>query len=74
MSKTKKVPKIALIGAGKMGEGIIAGLLKSGVYTPEQIRAYEILPDRVKYITKTYKVECLADAKKAVAFADGLFS
>jgi pyrroline-5-carboxylate reductase len=70
LSKPKKVPKVAIIGAGKMGEGIIAGLLKSGVYSPDQIRAYEILEDRVKYITKTYKVECLNDAKKAATFAD----
>jgi len=70
LSKPKKMPKVALIGAGKMGEGIIAGLLKSGVYSPEQIRAYEILEDRAKYITKTYKVECLSDIKKTVAFAD----
>jgi len=64
------MPKVAIIGAGKMGEGIIAGLLKSGVYSPEQIRAYEIIEDRAKYITKTYKIECLTDAKKAVTFAD----
>ena len=70
LSKSKSIPKVAIIGAGKMGEGIIAGLLKSGVYNVEQIRAYEILKDRAKYITKTYKVECLSDAKKAVAFAD----
>src|SRR3989337_4217760 len=70
MSKTKKVAKVTIIGAGKMGEGIIAGLLKSGVYNPEQIRAYEILEDRVKYIAKAYKIECLSDVKKAVAFAD----
>jgi len=70
LSKGKKTPKVAIIGAGKMGEGIIAGLLKSGVYTPEQIRAYEIIEDRAKYITRTYKVECLTDPKKAVAFAD----
>jgi len=70
MSKPKKTTKVAIIGAGKMGEGIIAGLLKSGVYGPEQIRAYEILEDRAKYITKKYKVECLSDAKKAVTFAD----
>jgi len=70
VSKPKKTPKVALIGAGKMGEGIVAGLLKSGVYSPDQIKAYEILADRVKYITKTYKVECLSDVKKAVAFAD----
>lgn len=70
MSKPRKMPRIALIGAGKMGEGIIAGLLKSGVYTPEQIHAYEILEDRVKYITKTYKIECVSDVKKAAIFGD----
>jgi len=70
LNKQKKVPKVAVIGAGKMGEGIIAGLLKSGVYSPEQIQAYEILADRIKYITKTYKIECVSDAKKAAAFAD----
>jgi len=64
------MPRIALIGAGKMGEGIIAGLLKSGVYNPEQIRAYEILEDRVKYITKTYKIDCVSDVKKAAIFGD----
>jgi len=68
--KTARVPKVAVIGAGKMGEGIIAGLLKSGVYSPQDIRAYEILEDRCKYITKTYKVECISDVKKAVEFAD----
>jgi pyrroline-5-carboxylate reductase len=70
LSKSKKMPKVALIGAGKMGEGIIAGLLKSGSYSPEQIKAYEILENRAKYMTKTYKIECLSDAKKAAAFAD----
>jgi len=68
--KTAKVPKIAIIGAGKMGEGIIAGLLKSGVYSSQDIKAYEILENRCKYITQTYKVECPSDVKKAVAFAD----
>lgn len=70
MAKPKKMPKVAIIGAGKMGEGIIAGLLKSSVYAPEQIRAYEIISDRAKYISKKYKVECVSDVKKAVAFAD----
>jgi pyrroline-5-carboxylate reductase len=70
MSKTKSIAKVALVGAGKMGEGIIAGLLKSGHYAPEQIKAYEIISDRVKYMTKKYKIECVSDAKKAVAFAD----
>jgi pyrroline-5-carboxylate reductase len=64
------VPKVALIGAGKMGEGIVSGLLKSGLYSPEQIKAYEIIEERAKYVTKTYKIECLSDPKKAVTFAD----
>jgi len=68
--KTVKVSKIAIIGAGKMGEGIIIGLLKSGVYSPQDIKAYEILENRCKYITQTYKVECPSDVKKAVAFGD----
>lgn len=70
LSKSKKVPRVAVIGAGKMGEGIIAGLLKSGVYSPERICAYEILEARAKYVSKTYKIECVSDVKKAVAFGD----
>jgi pyrroline-5-carboxylate reductase len=70
LSKLKKMPKIALIGAGKMGEGIISGLLKSGVYRPDDIKAYEIIEKRCQYITQTYKVECLNDVKRATAFAD----
>jgi len=72
LSKTKKsaeVPKVAIIGAGKMGEAIIGGLLKSGVYKPEDIRAFEIIESRCKYITKTYGVKCLRDVKEAVNFA-----
>ena len=64
------MPKLALIGAGKMGEGIISGLIKSGVYNPEDIRAYEILEKRCQYITQTYKVECLSEVKGAAAVAE----
>jgi pyrroline-5-carboxylate reductase len=70
LSKPKEVPRIALIGAGKMGEGIIAGLLKSGLYRPDDIKAYEIIEKRCQYILQTYKVECLREVKKAVTFAD----
>jgi pyrroline-5-carboxylate reductase len=62
--------KVALIGAGKMGEAIIAGLLKSGVYTSEDIMAQEIIETRRKYIQQTYKIECIDDVKKVVSFAD----
>jgi pyrroline-5-carboxylate reductase len=70
LTTPKKVPKIAVIGAGNMGKSIIAGLLKSGVYHPDDIKVHEIIEKSCEYITKTYKVECLKDVKKAVEFAD----
>jgi len=70
LSKARKVPKIAIIGAGKMGEAIVSGLLKSGVYRPQDIQAFEIIESRRKYVTQTYKVECLDDVKKAATFGD----
>ncbi|MCZ2856326.1 MAG: pyrroline-5-carboxylate reductase [Candidatus Bathyarchaeota archaeon] len=63
-------PKVAIIGAGKMGEAIIAGLLKSGKYSPKDIQAVEVAESRRKFINETYKVECFSDAKKAVKFGD----
>ncbi|UCE44208.1 MAG: pyrroline-5-carboxylate reductase, partial [Candidatus Bathyarchaeota archaeon] len=66
----KETPKIAVIGAGKMGEAIIAGLLKSGAYSPKEIQAIEIVQGRQEYITQTYSVKCHDKIKKAVAFGD----
>jgi pyrroline-5-carboxylate reductase len=63
-------PKVAVVGAGKMGEAIISGLLKSGVYNPKDIQAVEIIESRQKYITQTYNVKCHDNTKKAVAFGD----
>lgn len=63
-------PKVAIIGAGKMGEAIIVGLLKSGEYSPEEIQAVEVVESRRQYISQTYKVQCFSDAKRAVDFGD----
>jgi len=65
-----KNPKIAIIGAGKMGEAIISGLLKSGAYTPDDIMAIEVIESRREYITQTYNVKCHNKTGKAVAFGD----
>jgi len=70
LNKPEKVPKISLIGAGKIGEGIIKGLLKSGAYRQNDIKAYDIIEKRCQYITHTYNVECSSDVKNAVAFGD----
>ena len=65
----RKAPKVAVIGAGNMGEAIIAGLLKSGLFQAKDVRVVEVLEPRRKYISETYGVECV-DIRKAVAFAD----
>ena len=66
----KNRPKLAVIGAGKMGEGIISGFLKSGEYKPKDIQAFEVLESRSEYITQTYDVKCAGQAKDAASFAD----
>lgn len=65
-----KKPKVVIIGAGKMGEAIIAGLLKSGEYSPKDIQVVEVAESRRQYISETYKVKGYGDAKRAVDFAD----
>ena len=65
-----KLSKVAVIGAGKMGEAIISGLLKSGMYDSKAIQAIEIIESRQRYITQTYQVKCHDEMKKAVAFGD----
>lgn len=67
---SENMPKVAIIGAGKMGESIISGLLKSGKYHPQDIKAFEIIESRRKYISQTYNVECVEEAEKAASFAD----
>lgn len=64
--------KVSIIGTGKMGEAIISGLLKSGVYNPQYIQAAEIIENRRKYITQNYNVECHKEGKEVVAFSDVL--
>jgi pyrroline-5-carboxylate reductase len=66
----KNKPKLAIIGAGKMGEAMIAGFLKSGKYEPKDIQIFEIIEDRRKYMNQTYNVTPVNDAKGAASFAD----
>jgi len=48
-------PKVAIIGAGKMGEAIMAGLLKSGEYSSKGIQAVEVVESRANISTKPMK-------------------
>lgn len=49
--------KIAVIGAGNMGEILIRGLLLGGVVSKEQTLVAEIHPERNSFISETYQIE-----------------
>jgi len=66
----KSTPKLAVIGAGKMGEAMISGFLKSGKYKPQDIQIVEVIETRRRYMTQTYHVNSANDVKDAASFAD----
>ncbi len=47
---------LAIIGAGKMAEAIIQGLLKKKVYATHDIIATDISADRLQYMANTYGI------------------
>ena len=49
--------RIGFLGAGKMGEAILAALIRGGLYAPGQILACEALPERRHAIRRRHRVE-----------------
>jgi len=62
--------KIAFIGAGFMGEAIIAALLKQKSARPSEIYACDIDSTRLTAVGKKYKVNCASDVSKAIGNSD----
>jgi len=65
-----KNKKIAFIGAGKMAEALIKGLVSSKVIPPKKIYASDVLSKRLKLVKSRYKVNTLSSNEKAVKAAD----
>jgi pyrroline-5-carboxylate reductase len=63
-------PVVAIIGAGVMGEAIIAGLLNKKVTVPGQIRTSDPLQDRRQELLEKYAVVPAPDNPAAVADAE----
>jgi pyrroline-5-carboxylate reductase len=57
---------IAVIGAGIMGEAIIAGLLNKKIATPDQINISDPLKDRLEELKKQYGVNTFTENLPAV--------
>lgn len=61
--------RIAVIGAGVMGEAMISGMLRQGLVPPEQIMATELREERRAEIAARYGVQVTSDNVAAVHWA-----
>lgn len=57
---------ITVVGGGRMGEAIVAGLLKSGVVAANSITIAEPNAERRETLTASLGVTCVTDAEKAL--------
>ncbi|HEX2057674.1 MAG TPA: pyrroline-5-carboxylate reductase [Actinomycetota bacterium] len=62
--------KLAVLGAGKMGEALIAGLVASGWRKPEDIVATARSPERLEVLAASYSVQTTTSNPEAVAGAE----
>ena len=62
--------KIAVIGAGNMGEALLGGLLKSELTLPQNILATDVRAYRLEEIREKWNVGITSDNRQAVDFAD----
>ncbi len=65
-----RVKKLALIGAGKLGEGLLSGLLGSQLIPPNRVEVTVAHADRADYLAEKYSVKAHTSNARAVAGAD----
>ncbi len=61
---------LAIVGGGRMGEAIAAGLAASGVFDASAIVIAEPIPERRQALTFAHGVRCVETAPEAAAEAD----
>src|SRR5260221_4116287 len=62
--------KITFMGAGKMGEAMLRGLLKAGLAKPADLSACDIREEKLAQLTSELGVRTYIDALQAVKGAD----
>ena len=70
----EKLGKIALIGGGKMGEAIVAGLVHGALLNPEAIEIAEPGEDRRATLESTYGVSCSASGEDILGAQTAIFA
>src|SRR5262245_24646427 len=65
-----KEKKLAVLGAGKMGETLIAGMLEGGIITNDTVIATAKHAERLELLEEKYKISTTASNRRAVKSAD----
>jgi len=62
--------KIGFIGGGNMAEALVKGILASSLVASKDIFISDLISDRLKYLSKEYKVKTTADNRELVQKSD----
>jgi pyrroline-5-carboxylate reductase len=62
--------KIAVIGAGNMGEALIAGMLASKAATPDEIHATDVVSERLDEMKTRYGIRTGTDNRAAASWCE----
>jgi pyrroline-5-carboxylate reductase len=68
--RMKKKKLIGFIGTGNMGETLIAGLLSAKFATPEQIVAFDLDREKLRFIRKKYGINKASDNSRVSSRCD----
>jgi pyrroline-5-carboxylate reductase len=63
---------LGFIGGGNMAEAIISGLLKKGMNSSQNIKVFDIIPERIEYLKTSFGVEDAASIEDVVRSRDVL--
>jgi pyrroline-5-carboxylate reductase len=61
LGKENTVETIGFVGSGNMAEALLSGVLKAGMYGPQQVYVSDIRPDRLEFLNRQYGVQIAAD-------------
>ncbi len=61
-----QIKKLALIGAGKLGEGLLSALLQSQVLPPARVEATVAHPSRAEFLASRYGIKAHTNNRQAV--------
>ena len=62
--------KIGFGGGGNMAEALVKGLLSSSLVASKDIFISDLISDRLKYLSKEYKVKTTGDNRELVQKSD----